>query len=95
MYAKSVIANAPTLPLFDVNDVFVREVTADECQQLIETGQAEPVEPFGIKLTLPRDYCRSASCLTARDAQLIAGEYGDSEEAQASRGKLAHWKAAQ
>ena len=81
----------PRLPLFDVNQVFVREVGAHEYQRLIESGQAEPIAG-GIRLTLPRDYCCTSSCLTARDAQLIAGEFGDIDEARDSRGKLANWR---
>lgn len=86
------IGDVPKLPLFDVNEVFVREVSADEAEQLLESGQAEPMAEIGIRLTLARDYCGSCSCLTARDAQLIAGEFGDSEEASVSRGRLAHWR---
>lgn len=88
------IGDEPRLPLFDVNEVFVREVSADEAERLIESGQAEPMTEVGIKLTLTRDYCPSCSCLTARDARLIAGEYGDNDDAQASRGKLASWRLA-
>ncbi len=83
------------LPLFDVNEVFVREVSAHEAQQLLEAGEAEPMSEIGIKLAFSRDYCGSASCLTARDAQLIAGEFGDSDEARASREKFTNWRASE
>ena len=86
------IADEPMFPLFDVNEVFIREVTASECQQLIEGGQATGTD-VGVRLTVERsDYCYAASCLSARDAQLIAGEYGDCPEARASRVKLLAWR---
>ena len=88
------IGDEPRLPLFDCNEVFVREVCADEAERLIEGGQAEPMTEVGIKLTLDRDYCPSCSCLTARDAQLIVGEFGESDDATASRAKLANWRVA-
>lgn len=91
MYAESVTGDEPKIPLFDVNEVFIREVSADEAEQLIGTGQGEPMAEIGIKLTVARDCCWSSSCFTARDAQLIAGEYGDNEEALEARGKLANW----
>jgi hypothetical protein len=86
-----VIGDVPKLPLFDVNEVFIREVSADECQELIDLGEAERTD-IGLKLTRPGDCDWSLSCPTARDAQLLAGEYGETDEANAARGKLAHWR---
>lgn len=89
-YGGSVIGDEPKLPLFDVNEVFLREITASECQDLVDLGQAE-ITPFGVKLTPARDVSWSLSCFTAREAQLAAGEFGDSEEAGDVRAKLHNW----
>jgi hypothetical protein len=53
---KIVIGDEPKLPLFDVNEVFIREVTATECEHMIATGYAELMTNGALKLTLSRDF---------------------------------------
>jgi hypothetical protein len=94
------VGDEPTVPLFDVNDVFVREISAKEYEALVTSGEAVSMKTWqgkkstitGLKLSLPRDYRPSDSCLTDRDARLIAGESGPVPAAYAARRKLAYWR---
>jgi hypothetical protein len=92
-----------TIPLYDRNGLYLRQISIGEAAKMVDAENAEPVQSGGwrdrpdlewegVKLSLSRDYSWSPSSLTVHDMQAIVGAVGSQGEQAAARAKLLLWR---
>jgi hypothetical protein len=93
----------PTIPLYDRNGLYVRQIGRREAAAMIKNETAEPIqergwknrpdlELQGIRLRVSRGYMWSPSCIGPHEMNLVIGAVGSQGEQEAARLKLELWR---
>jgi len=92
-----------TLPLYDRNGLYLRQISMLEAVRMVDNDSAEPIQSGGwrdrpdlewegIRLRLDRNFDWSPTSLTVRNMECIVGAVGSPGEQAAARLKLEVWQ---
>ena len=92
-----------TLPLYDRNGIYVRQISMKEAAQMVDNDSAAPiirggwrdredVEWEGIRLCVTRYWNWSSTSLNENDMLAIVGAAGSQSTQAMARAKLRVWK---
>jgi hypothetical protein len=92
-----------TLPLFDRNGLYVRQISIREAAKMVNNESAQPIQSGGwrdrpdlqwegVRLSVDRCFEWSPAAITCREMDCIVGAAGEPGEQNAARIKLALWR---